>query len=83
MPSTMWKHIVNFVGILWPNWGGGGEDAHDRKERTAARGGKLLPFMDGGVQGRSKKTFQPYMLFSNPDSPLRNPANLVMLALVN
>jgi hypothetical protein len=34
----------NFVA----NWGGGGEDAHDRKERTAARGGKLLSFMEGG-----------------------------------
>jgi hypothetical protein len=73
MPSTIWKHIVNFVGILWPNWGGGGEDAHNGKERTAARGGKHLPFWkEGGegAQGRSKKNFlTPYPFFRIPITP--------------
>jgi hypothetical protein len=34
----MCKHVVNFVA-------GDGEDGPDRKERSAARGGNLLPFM--------------------------------------
>jgi hypothetical protein len=63
--------------------GGGGEDAHDRKERTAARGGKLLSFMEGGrgrgVQRRSKKRFRPYILFSNLDSPLFSSTALEIL----
>jgi hypothetical protein len=66
----MWKHIVNFVGIL----GGGGEGTHDRKERTAVRGGKLLPFMEEG-RGRGglekvKKNFSTLYPFFESRFPL-------------
>jgi hypothetical protein len=73
MPSTMWKHIVNYIRILWPNWGGSGEDSHDRKERTAARGGKLLPFMEGGRgagPGKVEKNFSTLYPFFEYEFPL-------------
>jgi hypothetical protein len=53
MPSTMCNHLVS-CAVVWLNWGGGGEAAHDRKERTAGRGGKLLLFMEEGQEGRKK-----------------------------
>jgi hypothetical protein len=62
MPPTMWKHIRNFVGILWPNWGGGGEDAHDQKERTAAKVGGSFPLWkeEGGEVERNFSTLYSF-----------------------
>jgi hypothetical protein len=67
-----WKNALNDVEthreFCWNfvvELGGGGEDAHDRKERTTARSEKLLPFMEGGQGSREgrKKLFDPISLF--------------------
>jgi hypothetical protein len=71
MSSTTYKHIVNFVAEI--------AVVAVRTHMTGKNGppvgvGTSFPLWKeeggGGVLGGLKKTSRPYILFSNPDSPL-------------
>jgi hypothetical protein len=68
VPTMMWKHSMNFVGILWPNWDGGGEGTHDRKEPLL---GVEIPSLYGKRGPGIQKNLSTLYPFFESQSPLR------------